>query len=233
MLYVFCGNDVINVRQKAHQFIDSQIESGFVHEYIDSESYTEGILSDAAGATSLFGAKKLYVLDTPSNNTEFNDAVLEHLAACKESENLFVVIEDPLLAPAKKQYAKYAETVEETKGEREERFNTFALADALAKKDKKTLWLLLNDAMREKTSPEEIIGILWWQLKSLRLAALTKSASEAGMKDFPYSKAKRALTKFTPGEVERLSQSLLAIYHDGHLGKIELDLALEAWTLRL
>jgi hypothetical protein len=51
------------------------------------------------------------------------------------------------------------------------------------------------------------------------------------MKDFPYNKAKRSLTKFTPGDVTTLSQSLLELYHDGHGGIRDIDLALEEWVL--
>jgi len=75
--------------------------------------------------------------------------------------------------------------------------------------------------------------MLWWQLKALRLAKQTSSASEAGMKDFPYNKAKRALAKFSEGEVEKLAQSLLEVYHDGHAGVRDMETSLEEWILRL
>jgi len=103
----------------------------------------------------------------------------------------------------------------------------------LANKDKKSLWLLFCEAKRNGLSGEEIIGTLWWQLKSLRLAAMTNSASEAGMKDFTYNKAKRALRNFRDGELETLSHSLLLAYHDGHGGIRDIDYALEEWVLGL
>jgi hypothetical protein len=53
------------------------------------------------------------------------------------------------------------------------------------------------------------------------------------MKDFPYNKAKRSLRNFKEGELEKLSQTLLAVYHDGHGGKRDIDLALEKWTLTI
>lgn len=233
MLYVFCGNDTVGVREKAHDFVAGYEEKGFTLERIDEENFAPGVLSDASGAVSLFGTQTLYVIDTPSTNKEFYDAVVEALPTLGESENNFVLIEGNLLAPEKKKFAKYSNRLEEIKGETTERFNTFALADALAKKDKKTLWLLITQATAARVSAEEIIGILWWQLKSLRLAAQTKSAAEAGMKDFPYNKAKRALGNFKDDELEALSHQLLAVYHEGHQGRAELDLALEAWALRL
>ena len=150
-----------------------------------------------------------------------------------ESNNVFVVIEGSLLAAEKKKFDKYAERVEEYKKSADSRFNNFALADALAKKDKKSLWLLLSEARLEGISDEEMIGVLWWQLKTLRLASITASASEAGLKDFPYNKAKRALAKFSEGEVENLSHALLTLAHESRLGRISLDTSLEGWVLRL
>ena len=79
----------------------------------------------------------------------------------------------------------------------------------------------------------ELIGILWWQLKTLLLAQKTGNASEAGMKDFPYKKAKQALPNFAAGEVESLSLSLLTLYHQGHSGEVDIDEALELWLLSL
>jgi len=233
MLFVFCGNDTVGIRREAFEHVASYAEQGFVVEYLDEDSYHEGALSDAAGATSLFGGERLYVIDTPSNVTEFYDEVVEYLPALSESTNTFVLLEGALLAPEKKKFAKYADNLKEIKSAASERFNTFALADALAKKDKKSLWLLIIEARRAGVSSEEIIGILWWQLKSMRLARVTSSASEAGMKEFPYNKAKRALSNFKDGEVEALSHLLLGLYHDGHLGMTDIDLALESWALRM
>ena len=60
-----------------------------------------------------------------------------------------------------------------------------------------------------------------------------KTAAEAGMKDFPYQKAKRALLRFKPGEIEAKARKLLVLYHKGHRGEVDLDLALEEWVLRV
>lgn len=198
---------------------------------IDAASFTSGQIADALGAQSLFGGAEWFVLDTPSANPEFLEETYHSLKELSESPNTFVIMEGSLLAPAKKAYAKYAQSSEEFTATKPERFNTFAMADALASKDRRQLWVLLQAAKADGQSAEEIIGILWWQLKALRLAAITSSASEAGMKDFPYNKAKRSLSKFAPEDVTRLSQSLLELYHDGHGGVRDIDLALETWVL--
>lgn len=233
MISLFYGTDTIAVRQTAFKKLAELQAADTDVVAIDAESFASGMLGDAVGATSLFGGQSLYLIDTPSNKSEFATEVESCLTAMQESVNQFVVIEEALLAADKKRWAKYANEMEECKAVAGERFNTFAMADALAKKDKKTLWLLLQDAKAAGQSAEEIIGVLWWQLKSLRLAASTKNAAEAGMKDFPYNKAKRSLSTFKDGELEHLSRSLLTVYHDGHGGVVDIDLALEKWTLTL
>jgi DNA polymerase III delta subunit len=233
MLHVYFGNDTISVRKKAFAFISICEEEGFELERIEAESYQSGQCVNIAGSLSLFGEKTVYLLDTPSSNALFLEELESALPLFKESSDRFVVIEGTLLAPAKKMYGKYAEKLEETVGEKAERFNAFSLADSLALKDKKTLWLGLQEANREGLSSEEIIGTLWWQLKTLRLAGVTTTATQAGMKDFPYNKAKRSLRNFKEGELEKLSETLLSVYHDGHAGKRDIDLALEKWTLTI
>ncbi|MFT7507637.1 MAG: DNA polymerase III delta subunit [Acidimicrobiales bacterium] len=233
MLHLFYGNDTITVRQKAHDFTMEEEKKGMKVARIEIDTYAAGIFADIVGAVSLFGEKTLYVIDTPSGKTEIYDDVIAHLEALATSDNTFVVIEEALLAPQKKKFEKYAAKVEEYKKAAAERFNAFGMADSLSRKDKKTLWLQLQDARQANLSSEEIIGTLWWQLKSMRLAKKTNSANEAGMKDFTYNKAKRALGVFKEGELETISRNLLTVYHDGHLGKVDIDIALERWMLTL
>jgi DNA polymerase III delta subunit len=233
MYVVFFGTDRGAVRDAATAYIEKQMPADGTLTTIEALEYQPGQVADALGATSLFGGEEWFVFDTPSGNEEFINDVKESLAEMAESVNTFVILEGALLAAQKKTYEKHATEMKEFIADKIERFNSFALAEALAGKDKRQLWVLLQEAKLAGQREEEIIGILWWQLKALRLAVRTKTAAEAGMKDFPYNKAKRALTKFAPGEIEILSQSLLELYHDGHAGVRELDLSLEEWILRV
>jgi len=198
---------------------------------LDAQSFVSGQIADALGAASLFGGEEWFVIDTPAADPDMAQEVTSSLKEMSESQNTFLILEGTLLAPAKKLYAKHAASSEEFIAVKNERFNTFAMADALAQKDRRQLWVLLQNAKREGLATEEIIGMLWWQLKALRLAAVTSNAAQAGMKDFPYNKAKRSLAKFAPGEVIKNSHTLLELYHDGHAGLCDIDLALEQWVL--
>jgi hypothetical protein len=166
----------------------------------------------------------------PKDYDEWFAAIKSSVADLVSSSNTVVVIEGTLLAAEKKVYAN-AVAHEFAKVASDRGLDTFALANTLLTRDKKSLWLTLVTLRRQGVSAEELIGILWWQLKALRLAAVTASAAEADMKSFPYDKAKKALRIFTATDIERLSATLLAVYHDGHGGVKDIDIGLEEWVL--
>ena len=233
MLYVFYGNDVIGVREKAHSFLSAQGRASEGVENVSIENYDQGILRDSAQATSLFAGVQVVLIDTLSEDGDAFASLLEEVPLLAESANIFVVIEGTLLAAPKKIFTEHATDMIEVKKATGEAFNGFALADALLRRDKKSLWILLVEARRNGLSSEEIIGTLFWQLKILRLAERTKSPEEAGQKPFVYNKAKRALSLFKKGELDTLSRDMLALYHDGHMGKRDIEIALEQWVLSL
>ena len=233
MLVVFFGNDQIKVRSEAHKYIDSLLKDDQSVVRIEVDNYQSGQLVNFSASSVLFGLMPIYLVDTLSTSSDYYQELLDNLEILAASKCIFVVIEKDLKANDKKLFAKYTDEIHEfKKGVSPIKFNVFSMAEALANKDKRQLWVLLQEAKRNNLSAEEIIGTLWWQLKTLRLALITKSAEEAGVKDFPYNKAKRALKNFKDGELETLSLQLLKLYHDGHAGKCDIDLALEEWVLK-
>jgi len=112
-------------------------------------------------------------------------------------------------------------------------FNIFTLTEALATRDKKNAWILYRKALAAGLVPEEVFWKLVWQVKSLLLAKNTKTAEEAGMKSFPYSKSKSALKNWQEGELEKLSEKLVIGYHECRLGKEEMETFIEKILLGL
>lgn len=233
MLRVFYGSDQIKVRQNAHLAIESVLTDDKEFVRLEPDTYEEGLLLSASSAVSLFSTGTVYLIDSPASFSVFYEECLAQLEALSLSSNEFVLILEDIGAVEKKKIAKYAEVLEEYKKGAEAIFSPFKMADALAVRDKRNLWLLFQDAKQHGLPAEEIIGTLWWQLKTIRIAAITKNYSEAGMKEFPYKKAKSALNTFKLNDVERKSRDLLQLYHDGHRGKRDLDLALEEWILSI
>lgn len=232
MLMVFYGNDFSVLRLKGKQSILDQVDIATETIILDDDNYQPGLILGLSETASLFSPKSVYLIDFPAKTKPLFSEVLENGAALAESKNIFVFLVEGLLADEKRKL-KMSATLEEIKKTESAKFNPFTLAEALSLKDNRSLWFLLQEAKRNKLSGEEIIGILWWQLKALRLASLTSTAAEAKMKDYSYSKAKKALRNFKDGELDIISKKLLDIYHQGHRGEIDLDLSLEEWVLKL
>lgn len=251
MLYVFFGNDTTRVRTGAFDFLHTLTEEEANVTRITLDTYQVGMITDLAESVSLFATPQIVVLDTLNEQKvkRTEDAqqdeeqeiesggafteVVDSLSALQKSSNTFIIIEGVLSAPLKKKFETCAVRVHEVSSEKKKPFNIFALCDAFLLRDKKSLWLLFMEAQRNGSTNEEILGTLFWQMKILRLAEKTTSAEEAGQKQYPYDKAKRALTKFKKGELETMSRELLIIYHEGHMGKRDMSLALEEWVLRV
>ena len=232
MMKLFYGTDTIKVRQVAMAEADAQREGGVSVERLETKDITAARLIDIASSVSLFGGETAYVFDTPSEDKEAEEILLKHLSALAESGHTILIIETAVLAAVKKLYEKTgAELIEYKKEAGKQTFDPFQLAGALLTKDKKSMWMLLTESVRLGISQEEMVGIIWWQLKTLRLANVGKSADEVGLKSYPYDKAKRALRNFAPGELERLSQSLLLAHHEARSGRTELGVGLERWVL--
>ncbi len=233
MIHLFYGTDTIRTRSAALELLETCVDAGSRLERLEARDLTAGRIADMAGSVSLFGEKSVYVIDTPSEDETQFTMLLGSLSGLAQSENTIIIIERAVLAPIKKQFEKVKATLTEFKATTEQSsYDPFLINNALLARDKKTLWMLFCRSVALQIPVEETVGIIWWQLKTLRLAALYPSADAAGMKSFPYDKAKRALRNFKPGEIEELSRSLLRVYHDARAGRMDMVLGMEEWVLR-
>jgi DNA polymerase III delta subunit len=234
MLKLFCGTEPIAIRSAVIALVNDLPYVENRVERLEAEDVSPARLATMTGSVSLFGEKTTYIMETPSLVADNFSALLGVLGECAASNNLIVVIEGAVLAPIKKQFEKAGASIEEFKsGTKATAYDPFKMNAALLARDKKLLWVLLTEAERSGIASEETVGILWWQLKTLRLAALYGTASAAGVSQYPYDQAKKALRNFKPGEVESLAHDLLHIYHEARQGRQDMALSLEAWVLRM
>lgn len=235
MLSIYTGNDTVAVRSAVHAALAPYEAQGIEVLRVEGGAITRELLTARAGGQSLFSgdtAPLVTFLDSPAEDVSALAVVGELAEGLASSPNVFILADRKLLAAEARALKAHATEFHEVKGApAPERFNVFALADSFTRRDKKSLWVLLSRAREAGLSPEEIIGTLFWQLKTLRLAARTASAEEAGLKPFVYTKAARALSKFKEGELDALSRSLVTLQHEARLGRRDLDLALEQWVL--
>jgi DNA polymerase III delta subunit len=240
MIY-FIHGDTQKGFKKASQLVDSMLAKKPDAEVfkISTENFSENKLQELIGGQSLFSKKYIVQMSRILEDEAYGDVLLKNLKEVAESENIFVWVEEKIKAPALKKIEKVSEKIQEYKladskkaGREAGDFNTFALADAFGQRDKKKLWTLYVEALKN-SAPEEIHGILWWQLKSMILSVKSGSASEVGMKDFPYNKAKRFAKNFTADELQDLSDEMIAIYHESRRGGSDLGIRLEKFLLEV
>jgi DNA polymerase III delta subunit len=165
----------------------------------------------------------------------------------KEADHAFVFVEYSPKAPTKKLITKFAEKVWDTseaeKGDgqmgakkfvqRKNEFNIFALTDALGERNRARLWTLYQKALMQGSEPEEIHGILFWQVKSLLAAAQSKTAAEAGLKPFVWSKSQGFLRNYSLDELKKISSKMVGLYHLSRIESLDLEDELEEFVLQL
>lgn len=237
MLYFFYGSDTNMARAKAHEIIASLQKKmpGTEVFRIDSENWSEARLEEYIGGQGLFERKLIVFANRLFENAVAKEAVLSRLAALQKSENTFIFLEGAIDAETVRGIKKIAEQVEviDKKDGKKEKFNVFSLADAFGKRDKKNLWVLYQQALASGAAPEEIHGILFWQLKNMFLALCCKSAEEANLKPFPWGKARAFVKNWNESELKNLSGRFVAVYHDSRRGQHDFATALERFILQL
>ena len=208
----------------------------------DAEEISLSVLDELISSQGLFSKKIVAFLKCPLENVEIKKEILKKIKTLKESENIFVWVEKDLNASEEKILADASEkhlisniNVKDLPAGQagKEDFNIFALTEAFGRRDKFKLWTLILDAYQKNKSAEEIQGVLFWQAKSIALAKNEKTAESAGLKPFPYSKAKQFGNNFSDEEIKKVIKKLVEIYHEAHLGNVNFDLALEEFALSL
>lgn len=237
MIYAYFGTDEHKARAKAHAFISvvrkKRPDAPFFTVKPNEDSVAR--IEELAQGAGLFYEKQIVFVDQvyadPAIQTVFKDL----LALMQQSDSIFIILEGNVRAPDKKMIETYAHEYHEflLAEKKKVTFNIFALGDALLTRDKIKLWSLYLEALSIGKSPEEIHGSLFWQAKSMTLAAAENTASKTGLKPFVYTKAKTALKKYTLEEINSLPWSLIDTLHRSRLESEELSLAMERWVLSL
>ncbi len=233
MLYVFTGTDRDKIYRETNAMLAALAKkrpNAEVFRMSDSADILR--LPDLIEGTGLFEEKHIVVLQGILDTEEARALASARAKDIAASEHIFIVIEHALTADIKKTLKKHAHAFSEydvTK-EKPKTINVFALTDAIARRDKKQAWVILQRVLREGTPAEEIHGIVWWQIKTLLLVL---RGDTADIKPFTISKAKSALPHFSEAELSTYARQLVTMYHDSRAQGPSLDIALEQFVLGL
>jgi len=225
MLYLLHGKS-----QQRKEFIRSlATELSLTPQHIyDNDIQSVDINQLVSTQTGLFGDKEMYVIHSLARTLDIKN-LLEGYAG---SDNIFIFSEDTITKPITKVFEKHEATIQDFGKEEkktENKFNMFSLTDALGARDKKNLWLLFQEAIKNG-SPEEIHGILFWQVKNLAL--VKTSQTNPGMNPFVYNKTSGYAAKFTPEEIQKMAGDLVYMFHNRDTYST-LDIELEKLILSL
>lgn len=238
MLYFLYGSDTDKARAKARELLESlqKKKPDAAVFRIEPEKWGEVPLEELIGGQGLFSQKILVFLDCILEDEEAKEAIADSLEEIAKSENIFIFLEHKVVKALLLEITEVAEKVlafESKEAKAKPEFNIFSLTDAFGKKDKKKLWVLYQKALQTDAVPEEIHGVIFWQLKSMLVASSAPSASAAGLAPFVYTKSKSFLKNYSPDELLAISSKLVRMYHDAHRGIHDFPVALERFILSL
>jgi DNA polymerase III delta subunit len=201
---------------------------------ISADEWDKNAFAGIAGGQGLFEHKYIVVLDSIFQNEDAAQALADQMKELKAADHAFLFVETSPKDPTKALLKKHAEKVWEVDGEKivaKKSFNIFSLTDALGARNKARLWALYQEALMDGSEPEEIHGILFWQVKSLLAAAQSKNADEAGMKPFVWGKSQGFLKNYSLDELKGISSKMVGLYHLSRLESVPLEVAMEEWML--
>lgn len=238
MLYIFHGTNTSVSANKARALVNSlrakKADAAFIE--VDGDHWSDAVIKENAGGQGLFSSRSIIFLNRVTENTVAKDELPSLLDLMGESDNVFIIVEGKVNADLKKSFEKYAEKIvisdnAETVGGFKKEFNIFSLADALGNRDNFKSWTIYREALENGNEPESIVGTLFWQVKSIILAANSTSAVQAGLSPFVYSKSKKYSEKYSKEELKNLAEKLIVLYHDGHRGLCNMELEIEQLLL--
>ncbi|MES3006111.1 MAG: hypothetical protein V4664_04155 [Patescibacteria group bacterium] len=236
MLYVIYGKDTAKSRSKLIELLDSlQSKRPDASTFrLSSENWSSSMLNELLGSTGLFSPKYIIVIDGLLNNTESSDVISKSIEDMALSEHVCILIEEKILAADLKKIEKHATKVqlfEQTERLKKESPIVFSFADAVAMKENKKAWTIFQDLIKEGSAAEEIHGVLWWQFKSLAVAAKARSAKDSGLSPYVYQKAARAAQLWKEDSLDQVLDRLADMYHQAHRGEIDFLVELEKFAL--
>lgn len=236
MFYLVYGTDLEKAREKSRALFDALREKkpDASAGTMSAEEVTTDRINELTQTQGLFENKQIVLMNRTLENPESREIVANRIKEIAESPNIFIFFEGKLTKEVLKKLEKKAGKIQEYVLEDvkpAEKSSFFPLADALGARDKKKLWILLRDALDKDAAPEEIHGILFWQTKSMALAAKSKDATSAGLNPFVFGKAKRYADNWKGEELSTLLSRLVDMYHLAHRGKVDFAMELEKFAL--
>lgn len=238
MLYLLLGAD----RKKVNSLVEKEGKGNSIQK-LDVFSWDVDLVRSSVESHSLFGGdEEAMILDGIFESEEAGGLLSTLLEGMEKSNKKFFIVEsdlsDEVLGILKKKGAKVSDFREKKEHEWKKKFNNndkynpFALADAVGKKSAKESWIEYQRARLAGAEPEELHSKVWGKARDM-ISSEKATADELGIHPFVHKKAKADSKNWPKEKLDLLTQNLLGIYHQARLGGDELDLAMEKILLSI
>ena len=202
MLYLYIGADRVRARAE----MDKAVAKARKQVVRISDANTVADLHEALRGTGMFPPEggpasggRAVVLDSTLTNEEMKSIVLDSLSRMKAAKEPFFILEEKPDAATKKMLEKHAESVQKFDAVKaRDSGEIFALANALRRGDKKTLWVAYQRALARDEAPEAIHGVLFWGAKDMFLKSSGATRERVGkliaeLAELPHESRRRGL----------------------------------------
>lgn len=207
MIYILTGDDLKN-----KNIYIKKLANGIDPIFLSANNLSKELINNYADNVSLFGDLQIVVIEDLINQNQIPFSK-EDLKNLKNSDTIFILLEDKLLVADEKKYKKYStiEKFDQKKVKQTPANNIFDIADAFARKDKIKTWTLYCQAVERGAEPESISGMLFWKIKTMILN---------GSRVFPL------------GVLKRQSSKIVSLHHKAHFGEVDFIIGLEQFILK-
>lgn len=209
MIYLFYGE---NTEEKKESIKEKARDTSVIR--LQSTNLNKEMLLNYGEQKSLFGEVFTILIENPISEAGdiFDDELLSSL---KESNYLFIFLEDKLSLEDIKKYKKYIKEISKFEIKSNTKFikkeNPFTIVNLFENKDKINTWIEYRKIVEKGGELEPVLGMFFWKIKSM---ILSKNS------------------KFTENELKNQSKELVDIYHKSHLGILDMDIAIEQFILK-
>lgn len=228
MLYIFSGKDFKKRQEKLNSFL--QKHKNNVLSFDEIGFSIENFVSLLRNQ-DIFGDSPIYLFEDVLSG--FKNEIFSFLKEINDSEKIFIFNEqeiDKILIEKINKISKNVYLFDSADGKKE-KFNIFSITDSFGERDKKKTWILLQKAIQNNVSSEEIVNILIWQVKNLLITKESGDIKKTGLSPFVFKKSKKYSENFKLEELADYSRKLVSFFHENHLG-LDINQNLELFILK-
>ncbi len=241
MILFIYGDDVKKVKEKVTATVDALLikqKDASVFK-IEAGSWKSEYAQELLNAQGLFLSKYVIVFNFISENKEAFSELLDLLPLMKSADHVCIIAEGNIAEKNKEKIKKAAQKSQElllkkapNKDFQKNEVPTFAFAMSFANREFQKTENYFHALLDLKLAPEEVHGVLWWQMKSIKLASAAQSAVGADLSPYVFKNAKSSSLKWNPDDLDQVLNSLFEMYHLAHRGRIDFYNTIERLIVR-